>query len=176
MSRGRNGRMTLIGIATVFAVSGCSDQAGPGPLTPVEPSAATYGHTLIECPVSEESFATATLGARGGSLRVKGHELSLPLNAVLTQTKFELRERVSNYMEIRIRANDQAEFEFRTPVTITIDYSRCTRSNIEKDPLTVWKIDPQTKQLLQHMGGVDDKAARTVMFETDGLSTFSIAR
>jgi hypothetical protein len=176
MSRGRNGRIALIGIGMFFAFSACSDQAEPGPLTPVDPSAATYGHTLIECPVNEEDFATATLGATGGSLRLKGHELSLPLGAVLTQTQFELRAPVSNYMEIRIRANDQAGFEFRTPVTITIDYSRCTRSNIEKDPLTVWKIDPQTKQLLQHMGGVDDKAARTVMFQTDGLSTFSIAR
>lgn len=176
MSRARNGRMSLIGVTIFFAISACSDQAESGLLAPVDASAATYGHTLIECPVNEEDYATGTLGATGGSLSLKGHELSLPLVAVLAPTKFELRAPVSNYMEIRIRANDLAGFEFRKSATVTIDYSRCTRSNIEKDPLTVWKIDPETKQLLKHMGGVDDKVARTVTFTTDGLSTFSIAR
>jgi hypothetical protein len=143
---------------------------------PAVASAATYGHTLIECPVNEDAYATATLGARGGSLRLDRHELSLPLGAVLAPTKFELRAPVSNYMEIRIRANDQTGFVFQKPATVIIDYSRCTRSNIDKDPLSVWKIDPNTKELIRNMGGVDDKEARTVTFQAEGLSTFSIAR
>jgi hypothetical protein len=176
MSRGRNGRVALFGFSILFAVAACSDGTAPALQAPADASAATYGYTLIECPVNEDAYATATLGARGGSLRLEGHELSLPLGAVLAPTKFELRAPASNYMEIRIRANDAAGYAFRTPATITIDYSRCTRSNIDKNPLTVWKIDPVTKELLRNMGGVDDKAARTVTFQTDGLSTFSIAR
>jgi hypothetical protein len=176
MSRGRNGRVALVGISIFFAIAACSDRTAPMLEAPADASAATSGHTLIECPVNEDSYATATLDARGGSLRLDGHELSLPLGAVVAPTKFELRAPASNYMEIRIRANDQAGFDFWAPATVTFDYSRCTRSNIDKIDLTVWKIHPETKALLRNMGGVDDKAARTVMFQTNDLSTFSIAR
>jgi hypothetical protein len=176
MSRGRNGRVALMGIGILFVFAACNDGTAPMLEAPADASAATYGHTLIECPVNEDAYAAATLGARGGSLRLDRHELNLPRGAVQAPTKFELRAPVSNYMEIRIRANDQAGFNFRAPATVTIDYSRCTRSNIDKDPLTVYKIDPETKALLRNMGGVDDKAARTVTFHTDDLSTFSIAR
>jgi hypothetical protein len=176
MSRGHSSRMALVGIGIFFAFAACKEGTAPMLEAPAVASAATYGHTLIECPVNEDAYATATLGARGGSLRLDRHELSLPLGAVLAPTKFELRAPVSNYMEIRIRANDQTGFVFQKPATVIIDYSRCTRSNIDKDPLSVWKIDPNTKELIRNMGGVDDKEARTVTFQAEGLSTFSIAR
>jgi hypothetical protein len=176
MSRGRSSRIALVGISIFFVFAACNDGTAPMLEAPGDASAAMYGHTLIECPVNEDAYATTTLGAKGGSLRLDRHELSLPLGAVLAPTKFELRAPVSNYMEIRIRANDEAGFKFQKPATIIIDYSRCTRSNIDKDPLSVYKIDPETKALLRNMGGIDDKAARTVTFHTDDLSTFSIAR
>lgn len=178
MSHSRLGRFALIGAATLFSISACSDGVAPDLLAPSDVSAAstTYGHTLIECPVNEAKSATETLTAQGGVLRLDGHELRLPLGAITAPKKFELAAPVSNYMEIRIRAGGGDSFTFERPATITIDYSRCTRSNIDKDPLSVWKIDPETKELLHYLGGVDDKEARTITFQTDSLSTFSIAR
>jgi hypothetical protein len=178
MSYLRSGPIALMGVATFFAISACSDGIAPDRLAPEGASAAstTSGYTLVECPVEEEKTAAETLTAQGGVLRLDGHELRLPLGAITAPRKFEMAAPVSNYMEIRIRAGNQDSFKFDRPATITIDYSRCTRSNIDKDPLSVWKIDPVTKELLQYVGGVDDKVARTVTFQTDGLSNWSIAR
>jgi hypothetical protein len=165
----------MVGLTTFVAISACSDPAGMDQLAPTEPSAA-YGRTLFECPVNEQKSVSATLDARGGTLRLDRHQMTLPLVAVTAPTPFTLAAPVSNYMEVRIRANDQDDFAFAQPATITIDYSRCTRSNIDKVELTVWKIDPVTKTLIQNMGGIDDKEARTITFTTGTLSTWSIAR
>jgi hypothetical protein len=166
----------MVAISTFVAMSACSDTAGPDRLAPHEPDPATFGRALVECPVNEQKSVSATLGASGGTIRLEGHELNLPLVAVTAPTRFTLAAPVSNYMEIRIHANDQDDFQFGRPATITIDYSRCNRSNIDKAELTVWKIDPVSKTLIRNMGGVDDKAARTITFESETLSTWSIAR
>lgn len=166
----------MVGIGIFCVMSACSDTAGPERLAPDALDAATYGRTLIECPVNEGRSVSATLGATGGSIRLDGHQFSLPLVAVTVPTPFRMAAPVSNYMEVSIKANDKDDFVFDRPATITIDYSRCTRSNIEKAELTVWKIDPVTKTLIQNMGGVDDKEARTITFQTGTLSTWSIAR
>jgi len=176
MSHHRLAPFALVGLATIFTVSACSDVVEPDRIPAPDATAASFGHSLIQCPTKEETLITETLAARGGVIRLNRHELRLPVAAITAPTPFEVRESTSNHMEIRLRANDADGYRFRTPVTITIDYSRCTRSNIEKGPLTVWKIDPETKSLLEHMGGVDDKDARTVTFQTEHLSTFSIAR
>jgi hypothetical protein len=169
-------RFAMVGLSIFFAISACSDVAAPPRLAPEPSEAATFGATLIECPVNEHKSAAATLGPEGGKLRLEGHEMSLPLVAVAAPTPFTLSAPVSNYMEIRIHAGGAGHFEFDQPATITIDYSRCTRSNIDKASLSVWKIDPATKTLIQNMGGIDDKAARTLTFQSGTLSTWSIAR
>jgi hypothetical protein len=42
--------------------------------------------------------------------------------------------------------------------------------------LTVWHINPQTKQLLTNMNGVNDAALRRITFTTDHLSGYAIAQ
>jgi hypothetical protein len=42
--------------------------------------------------------------------------------------------------------------------------------------LTVWHINPQTKQLLTNMGGVNDAGLRRITFTTDHLSGYAIAQ
>jgi hypothetical protein len=177
MSRRAIRPAALIGITIIFAIPACSsDLVDPDQMAPIEVAADTFGQTLIECPVNEDKSVIGILGATGGTIGMDNHRLSLPPLAVALPTSFELRARASNYLELRVRANDMIGFDFNRTATITIDYSRCNRSNIEKFELTVWKIDPDSKRLLEHMGGVDDKVARTVTFQTDHLSTFSIAR
>lgn len=159
----------------LLLLAGCGDAGDPASLQPNAPSFASSGPVLVECPAETEESVTGTIGAPGGSISLRNHELRLPAQAVASPQAFRVATPVSSYMELRLKARGDDTFQFRRTGTITIDYSRCTRSNIDKAPLSVWQIDPETKELLEYMGGVDDKEARTVTFETDHLSTFSIA-
>lgn len=163
-------------VALAFVLPACADVDSTAPLAPADASLASSGPVLVECPVETEESTTGSLGALGGSIQLKGHRLSLPSLAVKRPTEFGLAASVSNYMELDIRGDGQNSFKFDRPVRITIDYSRCTRTNIDHAPLSVWQIDPETKALIEYMGGVDDKENRTVTFDTDHLSTYSIAQ
>lgn len=173
-SRNLFGRLGVL-VFVLLGAAACGDPAEPLALEPQSPSFASTGPVLVECPTESSRAATGMIGATGGSVRLEQHELSLPVLAVRHPREFRVRTPVSNYMELEVGAADQDSFQFGKPGTITIDYSRCTRSNIDRSALSVWQIDPDTKELLEYMGGVDDKEARTVTFETDHLSTFSIA-
>lgn len=81
----------------------------------------------------------------------------------------------SRYMEIDVSAVGFASFVFQQPVSITIDYSRCNRSDLDQQTLNVWHIDPITKQLLENMGGSDDKTSRRITFTTGHLSGYAVA-
>lgn len=159
----------------LLLLAACAEGGDPVSLAPDAASLASSGPTLVECPVNTEESTTGTITAVGGSLTLHKHQLSLPAVAVSAPQDFRMAAPVSNYMELQVRAGNKDSFQFKRTGTITIDYSRCTRSNVDKAPLTVWQIDPETKELLEYMGGVDDKVARTVTFQTDHLSTFSIA-
>ncbi|MBW3552997.1 MAG: hypothetical protein KY466_05790 [Gemmatimonadetes bacterium] len=164
-------------LLSLLLLAGCSDtDAATEPLQPEAVSLASSGPVLIECPVATDTATTGMIDATGGAVLLNRHALRLPLLAVSSPTPFELRAPVSNYMELSVRGDQKDSFSFNKPVSITIDYSRCTRTNIDHGDLTVWQIDPVTKALLEPMGGVDDKVARTVTFETDHLSTYSLAR
>lgn len=166
---------SLSTVLLTLALVACGDTPTGDAIGPEGPSFASSGPVLIECPVDSALSAEGTIDALGGSVKLQNHEIALPEFAVLTSTKFRLEAPVSNYMELSVTANDMESFQFEKLVRITIDYSRCTRSNIDKADLSVWQIDPVTKALLQNMGGVDDKTNRTITFETDHLSTYSIA-
>ncbi len=173
MRRNTMAAAAVLGI--VALAGGCSDAPTGERMAPTAPLLASTGSTLIECPTSETRTATETLDIFGGTVELDGHSITLPYGAVLVPTEITLTVPASNYMEIEIRANDQDSFDFEEPVSIVLSYERCTRSNIEKGDLTAWEIEPETKALLVHMGGVDDKTARTVTFESWGLSGFAIA-
>jgi hypothetical protein len=79
-------------------------------------------------------------------------------------------------MEISVEVLGTDSFTFLLPVTITVSYQRCGRSNIERTPLQAWHIDEATKALLENMGGFDDKAARTVTFTTGHFSGYALAQ
>ena len=167
-------RLFMAAGLTIGVLTACGE-AGEGPLAPQEAAFAASGSTLVECPVSETRSTSATLGLLGGTVSLDGHSITLPAGAVLVPTQITLSVPASNYMEIDIRANDLESFEFEKPVTIVASYARCTRSNLDKEALSAWHIDTTTKALLEDMGGVDDKAARTVTFDSGHLSGFAIA-
>lgn len=167
-------RRGLALLAMPAVLLACADQPAPL-LSPDAPMRSTAGSALVECPTSETRSVTKTVGSLGGTVDLDGHSITLPLGAVLLPTTLTLTVPASRYMEIEITANGAESFDFEQAVAITISYARCTRSNIDKAPLTAWQIDPATKALLEHMGGTDDKAARALTFGSDHLSGFAIA-
>lgn len=166
--------MAIAALLTV-GLTGCGDRGGDLPLEPESVSASLLGPTLLECPVNVTRSVTDTLGIDGGTLELDGHSITLPMGAVLLPTVLTLTVPAGKYVEVHIDANAQETFEFELPVSIALSYERCTRSNIENTALTVWHIDEETKALLEHMGGTDDKTARRVTFTSDHLSGFVIA-
>lgn len=163
--------MVLLGLAA------CDKPSSPvAALSDTGPSlASSSGAVLVECPSDVTTSAEGTIGSLGGSVQLANHRLSLPPLAVTGSQVFTLTDPAGKYMLLDLKGNGQESFGFDEPATITIDYSRCSRSNIDKSELSVWKVDPETKALLRHMGGVDDKAARTITFTTDSLSVYSLA-
>lgn len=161
---------------TAATLAACADASDPTAMGPDAPAFASSGPVLVECPVDSTISTTGTVDATGGAIKLEKHQLAVPALAVTAPQGFRLAAPSSNYMELAVTAEGETSFQFNKPVEITIDYSRCTRSNIDKAPLSVWYIDGETKELLQNMGGVDDKENRTITFTTDHLSNYSIAQ
>jgi hypothetical protein len=133
------------------------------------------GPTLVECPNNTGTSASAIIGPLGGGLEIGGTSVAIPTGAIATLTPMQLSIPPSRFMEIDVSAVGFSSFLFQTPITVTIDYSRCSRSDIDQQTLHVYHIDPQTKQLLEDMGGVDDKVARRITFTTGHLSGYAVA-
>ena len=162
------------GLALATGLSACSD--GDGATSALDPSFSTSSRPeLVECPTDVSYETSGTVQPLGGSVTLRGHAVNVPLGAVLTPTTIGLAEPASQYMMIELSANGQDHYQFEAPLSITISYERCSRSNIDKAPLQVWLVDETTGALLQNMGGIDDKEARTITFETDHFSGYAIA-
>jgi hypothetical protein len=161
--------------AAALALVACSEGAQRSPLAPPEAAqlATTTGATLIECPTDTTRSISKTIDLLGGTLELDGHKIVIPEGAVLVATEFTLTVPASNYVEIGVKADGAEHFQFEEPVSMTISYERCTRSNIEKSDLRIFYIDSDNA-ILEEMGGTDDKTARTVSTSTDHLSDYAI--
>lgn len=161
--------------AALLALGSCSDI--------VQPSGAearlshNSGPTLVECPTDVTRTTSTTIDLLGGTIELDGHRVVIPANAVLFPTEFTLTVPASKYVEIDVKANGAEHFQFEKPVSMTISYARCTRSNIdkiEKHNLDIFYVDSSTKKILENMGGTQDTATRTVTTSTDHFSTYAI--
>jgi len=169
----------ITSLAIIVALSACSDPATSPTPTPASPPALLLEKTstLVECPSDVSLSASASIGSLGGSVSVGGHSIIVPPDALpLGLSVVTLIVPPSRFVEIEARVNGLPHFQFAVPVTVVVDYSRCTRSNIDQGPLRVWHIDPLTNAFMQDMGGVDDKTTRTVTFTTDHFSGYAIAQ
>lgn len=134
------------------------------------------GPSLIECPASGETRKTSALiGPLGGVLAVGNTRVMIPADAVLFPTSFTLTVPASRYAEIEVTAGNSEHYLFALPVVVTIDYGSCGRTDLGNTALSVWNIDPPTKELLEQMVGVDDKATQTVTFTTIHFSGYAVA-
>lgn len=162
--------------AAAATLASCAD--GAGTLTAPEAAslATSTGPSPLECPTSVTRTTRATIGLMGGVLELDGHRVVIPADAVLLPTEFTLTVPAGNYVEIDVKAAGEEHFQFRKPVSLTLSYARCTRTNIDKEALRIYYVDSQTKAILEDMGGTDDKTNRTVTTGTDHLSGYVIAQ
>jgi hypothetical protein len=170
-------RFTLATLAA--ALTACSEPTAPDPSAAA--STFLFGEIkpgLVECPTDVTESGSALLGVAGGTVIAGGHLLIVPANALpeLGLSLITLTAPASKYVEIEVRVNGEPHFLFNLPVTVVVDYSRCSRINIDRAPLRVWYIDSETKEFLADMGGIDDKLLRTVTFFTDHFSGYAIAQ
>jgi hypothetical protein len=161
-------------LAATAAAASCAD----GGLTAPEAAslATSTGPSPLECPVSTTTSTRATIGLTGGVIELAGHRVVIPAEAVLLPTEFTLTVPASNYVEVDIKAAGQEHFEFRKPVSLTLSYQRCTRTNIDRENLRIYYIDSRTKAIIDDMGGTDDKVARTVTTGTGHFSGYLIGQ
>ena len=175
----------LAGALLLLGVS-CSDSpTGPKSpsLSPADSSSKLLGlpifgggsPKLLYCPSSETQTASGLVGSLGGTLSLLGTSVTIPGGALLGDTQVELTIPAGQYMEVDLSVNNGQHISFLQPVVVTIDYSRCNRWSTLFRLLSVWNIDQDTKDLLQNMGGIDNKLAQTITFITPHFSGFAIA-
>ena len=175
MSARSNGRFkSFLAAAVLFMGLSCGEQRATGPQTSASRSDGS-SPTLVECPSNETTTTSAVVGLLGGAINLGGTNITIPGGALTEPTLLQVTIPASRYMEIDVTAVGFTSFVFQQPVSVTIDYSRCARSDLDQQTLHVWHIDPITKQLLDDMGGTDDKASRRITFTTGHLSGYAVA-
>jgi hypothetical protein len=161
--------------ATALLLANCSSDAPTAALTPPAYSLARVGtpHDLLSCPGGADGdVSRATIGPEGGRLSLDGFVMDVPAGAVLDTTTFVMRVPEAKVLKVKIRARDEKHFVFAKPVTITLNYSRC--SSVPTS-LTAWYIDESTNEELERMPGANNAAAHTFTLQTGHLSGYALA-
>jgi hypothetical protein len=127
----------------------------------------------LVCPVDQARSGSAVVGPEGGALVVDRFRVDFPAGAVAQAETFDFEVVPGRYLEIEVHARGHAHYQFATPVTVTLDVSRC--GSLLPSGMRAWHIDSQTKALLEPMGGVYDAGARTLRFQTPHFSGYTIA-
>ncbi len=169
----RLGELTIFVAALLLATS-CGEQRATAP-SPSGSLNKDASPSLLECPTNQTTSTTGVVDLLGGSVFLGATGITLPAGALTVPTLLQVTIPASTYMEIDVSAVGFQTFLFQQPVTITIDYSRCSRNDIDQKTLHVFHIDPITKQLLEDMGGVDDKVSQHITFTTGHLSGYAVA-
>jgi hypothetical protein len=162
-------RRSIAAVLALGAVGLASCDTPPTP--PPDPSTAR----LVVCPTTQTLTTQSLIGTGGGLVSLAGTVVGIPNGALSLPTLITLKIPASQYMEVDIKANSLTSFLFNTEIAVQIDYSRCTDPALATRPVSVWYINSETKKPEQFMGGVDDKAKRTVTFKTNHLSAYAIA-
>jgi hypothetical protein len=131
----------------------------------------------IPCPVNASTSASGVLGPLGGAVTAlpTATAILLPAGALLTPTTFDVTVPASQFVIVDIKADGADHFTFALPVTIVLDYSRCTRSDILGADLGVYVYEPATGELGEKMVSVDNKLLRQITFATNHLTSYVVA-
>ena len=165
----------LVTVAIALTGLSCGERRATAPETSTTLRGGGSSPSLVECPTNQTTTTSAVVGLLGGVIQLGGTSITIPSGALTTPTLLQVTIPASPYMEIDVTAVGFTSFLFQQPVSVTVDYSRCARADLDQQTLHVWHIDPVTKQLLEDMGGTDDKASRRITFSTGHLSGYAVA-
>ena len=169
----RSGKV-VAAVAALLITSSCGEPRATAPNSSSSRSESSTP-TLIECPSDQTLSTSGLVGLLGGSVQLGATGITIPGGALTAPTLFQVTVPASRFMEIDVSAVGFTSFLFQQPVTITIDYSRCNRNDLNPQTLQVWHIDPVTHQMLENMGGVVDSVAKHITFTTGHLSGYAVA-
>lgn len=131
--------------------------------------------SLIQCPANAGTATSAVVGPLGGIVSLGATRVEIPAGALLDTVTVNVAEPTSPYMEIDVSVEGVEHFVFELPIVVTISYARCNRSDLDLRALSVWYINGETNELLEPMGGVDNKLSRTITFVTPHFSGYAVA-
>lgn len=170
--------------AAILTVGGACGESPTAPKAPAVPPPNQFlglwlfppsNPTLVQCPTDQTQSTSGIIGVLGGTLSVGGTSVVIPAGALLGDTPITLTVPASRYMEIDVSVAGQSTFFFQNPISVTIDYSRCTNLTLFSPPVSAWHIDTETKELLENMGGLDVRLLKQITFSTIHLSGYAIA-
>lgn len=167
--------LSLLCGALAVSLANCSADVPTSAAAPASYTLSRVGASqdLLSCPGGDNgTVSRATIGPDGGRLSLGGFVMDVPRGAVPETTTFVMRVPEAKVLTVKIRARAERHYVFAKPVTITLDYSRC--STVPADP-TAWYIDENTNAKLEQMPGVNNAAAKTFTLETGHLSGYALA-
>jgi hypothetical protein len=167
----------LLALVATLALSACGESTTSTRATApdgAQLASSAYGATILECPVNESAETVQTIGILGGEISLNGHRLVIPAGALTKEVTFKLVEPAGNYVVIEITANGAEHITFESPASLSVSYSRCDRSNIDKKELRVYYVDAGAGVILEDLGGEDNKDERRVTVETLHLSEYAV--
>lgn len=166
--------------AILLAAAACSDAptsapAGPSAVAPTRAVTVAAAGNLLECASAPASSVTRLITPAGGFVATGGHAIAIPRGAVAKPVRITMSVPASRFVEVDISAEGSAHYQFRRPVVVTLDYSRCGASADDLTSMTAWYVDRSTLGFLADMGGIDDRYFRRIVFTTDHLSGYAVA-
>lgn len=140
-------------------------------------SLAASGRQLLSCAAPPVvAVGGSIMDDSGGSLTVGRRRLRVPPGALHADQRVVMSTPASAHVMVDLKVEGFEHYTFDRPVTVTIDYSRCTDAELAAaGALRVVYIDPATLDILEDMGGAVDSAAHTITFETGHFSTYAVA-
>lgn len=169
-------RLTWIITASVIGLAAACDQAASSSGVAAPRRDVAIAPTLLACPADTGAQSPASvIGVLGGTLSFDGASISIPANAVLQPTEFQIVVPQSRYMKVEIHAVGLASFLFQEPVQVTLDYSRCPADAVPAGATLQAVYVDSTDTVLQQMGGTVDTVNRRVTFTTGHLSGYAVA-
>jgi hypothetical protein len=157
----------LIGLAALVLIS-CRDR---GPVTPeigIQAANISNRHGLLPCRPLAYDSVTARIGARGGSIRVSRHVLTIPPFALSRPVEITVVAPSDTVNRLEFRPEG---LSFRFPASITMSYVNCSQTSQSKG--IAYTSDSLV--ILEYVPADDDVNGNRVTGSLNHFSTYAVS-